>query len=76
MLRTLSELPEVVSLAATERRAAQGRDVGARAGRPFHGFYHDCYVIGDDVSPELTQARRWLVEAAGSVWRLDSTSSA
>ena len=30
----------------------------------FHGFYHDCYVIGDDVTPELTQARLWLVEAA------------
>ena len=29
----------------------------------FHGFYHDCYVIGD-VPPELTQARLWLVEAA------------
>ena len=29
----------------------------------FHGFYHDCYVIGD-VAPELTQARLWLVEAA------------
>ena len=30
----------------------------------FHGFYHDCYVIGEDVPPELTQARLWLVEAA------------
>ena len=33
------------------------------AGR-FHGFYHDCYVIGEGVSAELTQARLWLVEAA------------
>ena len=32
---------------------------------PFHGFYHDCYVMGDGISPELTQARLWLVEAAG-----------
>ena len=30
----------------------------------FHGFYHDCYVIGEGISPELTQARLWLVEAA------------
>ena len=30
----------------------------------FHGFYHDCYVLGDGVAPELTQARLWLVEAA------------
>ena len=29
-----------------------------------HGFYHDCYVLGEGVSPELTQARLWLVEAA------------
>ena len=29
-----------------------------------HGFYHDCYVLGDEVSPELSQARLWLVEAA------------
>ena len=30
----------------------------------FHGFYHDCYVIGEGVPPELTQARLWLVESA------------
>ena len=30
----------------------------------FHGFYHDCYVMGDGVSPELTQARLWLVESS------------
>ena len=30
----------------------------------FHGFYHDCYVVGDGVAPELTQARLWLTEAA------------
>jgi arginyl-tRNA synthetase len=29
-----------------------------------HGFYHDCYVMGEGVSPELTQARLWLVEGA------------
>ena len=29
-----------------------------------HGFYHDCYVLGDGIAPELTQARLWLVEAA------------
>ena len=29
-----------------------------------HGFHHDCYVMGDNVAPELTQARLWLVEAA------------
>jgi arginyl-tRNA synthetase len=29
-----------------------------------HGFYHDCYVMGEGISPELTQARLHLVEAA------------
>ena len=30
----------------------------------FHGFYHDCRVLGDEVPPETTQARLWLVEAS------------
>jgi arginyl-tRNA synthetase len=65
VLRTLSTLPEVVELAYNDR-APHKVTVWVRelAGR-FHGFYHDCYVMGDDVSPELTQARLWLVEAAG-----------
>jgi arginyl-tRNA synthetase len=29
-----------------------------------HGFYHDCYVMGDDIPPALTQARLQLAEAA------------
>ena len=29
----------------------------------FHGFY-DCYVMGEGIEPDLTQARLWLVEAA------------
>ena len=29
-----------------------------------HGFHHDCWVVADDVAPELSQARLWLVEAA------------
>jgi arginyl-tRNA synthetase len=29
----------------------------------FHGFYHDCRVLGDDVPPGTTQARLWLVES-------------
>jgi arginyl-tRNA synthetase len=35
------------------------------AGR-FHGFYHDCRVLGEGIDPELTQARLWLVEGAQS----------
>ena len=36
------------------------RELAAR----FHGFYHDCRILGDDVPAATTQARLWLVEAA------------
>ena len=65
VLRSLSELPETVATACNARAPHQiATWVRELAGR-FHGFYHDCYVMGDGVSPELTQARLWLVEAAG-----------
>jgi arginyl-tRNA synthetase len=63
LLRTLSTLPEVVELACVERAphkvTAWVRELADR----FHGFYHDCRVLGDDVPPETTQARLWLVES-------------
>ncbi len=64
LLRTLATLPEVVELACVERAphkvTAWVRELADR----FHGFYHDCRVLGEDVDPGLTQARLWLVEAA------------
>jgi arginyl-tRNA synthetase len=64
LLRTLDTLPEVIELAAGERAphkvTAWVRELADR----FHGFYHDCRVLGDDVDPALTQARLWLVEAS------------
>ena len=64
LLRSLSELPDVVLVALNERAphkvATWVRELADR----FHGFYHDCYVMGDGVPPELTQARLWLVESA------------
>jgi arginyl-tRNA synthetase len=64
VLRSLSQLPEVVELATAERAphkvTAWVRELADR----FHGFYHDCRVLGEDVPPELTQARLWLVESA------------
>ena len=63
LLRSLGELPEVVADACTTRAPHKVTTwVRELAGR-FHGFYHDCYVMGEGVSPELTQARLWLVEA-------------
>jgi arginyl-tRNA synthetase len=64
VLRSVAELPDVVRLACVERAPHKVTTwVRELAGR-FHGFYHDCYVMGTDVPPELTQARLWLVEAA------------
>jgi arginyl-tRNA synthetase len=64
VLRTLSELPDVVLMACNERAPHKVTTwVRELAGR-FHGFYHDCYVLGEGVSDELTQARMWLVDAA------------
>jgi arginyl-tRNA synthetase len=64
LLRTLSQLPEVIELACIERAphkvTAWVRELADR----FHGFYHDCRVLGDDVPATTTQARLWLVEGA------------
>jgi arginyl-tRNA synthetase len=63
LLRKLSELPEVVALACADRAPHKVTTWVRELADRFHGFYHDCYVIGD-VPAELTQARLWLVEAA------------
>ncbi len=63
LLRTLSELPETVARAARERAPHTVTNWVRELADRFHGFYHDCYVIGD-VPAELTQARLWLVESA------------
>jgi arginyl-tRNA synthetase len=63
VLRKLSELPEIVALACRDRAPHKVTTWVRELADRFHGFYHDCYVIGD-VAPELTQARLWLVEAA------------
>ena len=64
VLRQLFAGPGIIALAGRERaphRVVQWiRDLASA----FHGFYHDCYVMGDGVSPEQTQARLWLSEAA------------
>jgi arginyl-tRNA synthetase len=62
LLRKLSELPEVVALACVDRAPHKVTTWVRELADRFHGFYHDCYVIGD-VPPPLTQARLWLVES-------------
>jgi arginyl-tRNA synthetase len=63
LLRCLEELPEVVAEAATDRAPTKITAWVRRLAACFHGFYHDCPILADDVDPALTQARLWLVEA-------------
>lgn len=64
IMRQLSTLGEVIAAAANERVphrvTAWLRDFAAAV----HSFYHDCYVVGADIPPELTQARLVLIDAA------------
>jgi len=62
LLRSLSELPEVVAGATIARAPHQVTTWVRELAGKFHGFYHDCYVVADSVDPALTQARLWLVE--------------
>ena len=64
ILRSLQQLPEIVEIACVDD--APHRIVGwsREQAAALHGFYHDCYVMGDGVSPELTQARLALVAAS------------
>lgn len=63
LLRTLSELPDVV-VRATEARAPHQVTTWAReCAAALHGFWHDCPILRDDVDETRRQARMWLVEA-------------
>ena len=64
VLRVLSELPDTVVAAANDRAPHRIATWVRELAGAVHGFYHDCYVMGDGVPAELTQARLWLVEAA------------
>ncbi len=63
LLRALVDLPRVVREAAVERAPFKVTNWARALAGAFHGFYHDCYVMGEDIEPPLTQARLWLVEA-------------
>lgn len=64
VLRALSELPDTVLVAAADRAPHRITSWVRELAGTVHGFYHDCYVMGDDIPPALTQARLQLAEAA------------
>ncbi len=63
LLRALHELPDTVLRACRERAPHQVTTWARDTAAAFHGFYHDCRVLGEGIDPGLTQARLWLVEA-------------
>jgi arginyl-tRNA synthetase len=63
LLRSLAALPAVLSEATRERAPYKVTNWVRGLAADFHGFYHDCRVIGEGISPELSAARLWLVEA-------------
>ena len=73
LLRALHELPDTVLRACRERAPHQVTTWVREFAASFHGFYHDCRVMGDGIDEGLSQARLWLVEGVriGLVVALD-----
>ncbi|HEX6597132.1 MAG TPA: arginine--tRNA ligase [Acidimicrobiales bacterium] len=63
LLRSLSELPDVVLDACVSRAPHKLTTWSQELAGRLHGFYHDCRVLGEGVEPTLSHARLWLVEA-------------
>ncbi|MYG94318.1 MAG: arginine--tRNA ligase [Acidimicrobiia bacterium] len=64
MMRQIAVLAEVIVAAANERAPHRVTVWLREFASTVHGFYHDCYVVGTGIAPELTQARLVLVDAA------------
>lgn len=63
LLRQLVDLPAFVADAARDRAPYKVTNWVRGLAGEFHGFYHDCRILGEEIPPELTQARLWLVES-------------
>ncbi|MEZ5165873.1 MAG: DALR anticodon-binding domain-containing protein [Acidimicrobiales bacterium] len=63
LLRTLSELPDVIERAMANRAPHQVTVWTRECAAALHGFWHDCPILRDDIDPAVRDARMWLVEA-------------
>jgi arginyl-tRNA synthetase len=66
MLQSLADLPDVVLAACNAREPHQITTWLRVLAGQFHSFYGDCKVLGDQVTPEVSQARLWLLEAVST----------
>jgi arginyl-tRNA synthetase len=73
LLRALHELPDTVLRACREQAPHQVTTWVRDMASAFHGFYHDCRVMGDGIDEGISHARLWLVEGVriGLVVALD-----
>ncbi|MEZ5342917.1 MAG: DALR anticodon-binding domain-containing protein [Acidimicrobiales bacterium] len=62
LLRKLSEFPEQLALACSDRAPQKVTTWVRELASDFHTFYGRCKILHSEVSPELAQARLWLVE--------------
>ncbi|MGA2530067.1 MAG: arginine--tRNA ligase [Acidimicrobiales bacterium] len=62
LIRCLVDLPRTVAEAAKDRAPHKVTSWVRQLAGEFHGFYHDCRVLSEEIPPELTQARLWLVD--------------
>jgi arginyl-tRNA synthetase len=63
LIRKMLELPEVVSLAATQLAPHHFTFYAKDLAAVFHAFYRDCRVVNSE-EPELTRSRLMLTQAA------------
>ena len=63
LIRRLIDLPSVLVDAAAARAPYKVTNWVRQLAADFHGFYHECRVLGDDIPSTVTAARLALVEA-------------
>ena len=63
LLRLLSKMPDTVSQTAKELAPHMLTTYLRELAAAFHGFYHDCQIIGEDIDADLRDSRLWLAEA-------------
>lgn len=64
VLRVLSDLDHVMSVAVRERAPHRITTWVRELAAAVHGFYHDCPILKEGVEPAVRDARWWLAEAA------------
>ena len=67
LIRKLTELPEVVELAARDMAPNKLTHFGEELAATFHHFYSQCRVMHDD--KDIAQARLYLVDATRTTLR-------